>query len=81
MPNRKLHTIVFHMVDNVVVCTVGPLNSTKIGFGRSAKSKEENEQKYKTTMNITITNRNISIHSLLLKLKMVSLVCDVLLST
>ena len=39
IPNRKLHTITFQMEYNVAVCAVGPLNSTKIGFGRSAITK------------------------------------------
>ena len=32
IPNRKLHTISFQMASNVAVCTVGALNSTKIGL-------------------------------------------------
>ena len=35
VPNRKLHTISFHMAYNVALCMVSPLISTKIGFGRS----------------------------------------------
>ena len=35
IPNRKLHTNSFQMEYNMAVCTVGPLNSTKIGFCRS----------------------------------------------
>ena len=35
IPNRKLHTFNFHMEYNEAVCTVGQLNSTEIGFGRS----------------------------------------------
>ena len=38
IPNRKLHTISFQVKYNVTMHTVGPLNSTKIGFGRSSKS-------------------------------------------
>ena len=35
IPNCKLHTISFQMAFYVAVCMVGPLNSTKIDFGRS----------------------------------------------
>ena len=35
IPNRKLHTVTFQMAYNVAVCTVGPVSSSKIGFGRS----------------------------------------------
>ena len=37
--NRKLHTVSFQMVYNVAVWTVGPVNSTKIGFGLSTNSE------------------------------------------
>ena len=33
--NRYLHTISFQMVYKLAMCTVHPLNATKIGFGRS----------------------------------------------
>ena len=35
IPYRKLHTISFQLAYNLAVCTVGKLNSTKIGFGPS----------------------------------------------
>ena len=39
IPNRTLHTISFQLEYNVAVCTVDPLNSTKIGFGCSAMNE------------------------------------------
>ena len=43
IPNRKLHTICFQMAYNVVVCTVGKFNLTKIGFGRSTTNRRSGE--------------------------------------
>ena len=49
IPNRKLHTINFQMAYNVAVCTVDPLNSTKIGFGHSTIGKISISRKCLTT--------------------------------